>query len=133
MRQAVTAVIRQGDKILLHQRSLESRGQPGKWENAGGEIDPGETPEVAIVREIKEELGVDFTVEKRFYEDVFKSGEDDWKVIIFGGTISGTPQVMIPAETMAVKWFDISELHTVDLATYTRADFVKFGWIKDNL
>lgn len=130
MRQAVTAVIRQGDKILLHQRSLESRGQPGKWGNAGGEIDEGETPEVAIVREIKEELGVDFTIEKRIYEDVFKSGDDDWKVIIFAGSIIGTPKVMLPAETMAIKWFEISELKDADLATYTRADFLKFGWIK---
>lgn len=132
MRQAVTAVIRQGDRILLHQRSLESRGQAGKWENAGGEIDEGETPEAAIVREIKEELGVIFTIEKRIYEDVFNSGDDNWKVIIFGGSIVGEPKVMIPAETMAIKWFEISELESTDLATYTRADFVKFGWIKEH-
>ena len=130
MKQAVTAVIRQGDQILLHQRSLNSRGQPGKWENAGGEIDEGETPENAIVREIKEELGVDFIIEKRIYEDVFKSGPDDWNVIIFSGSIVGTPQVMIPEETSEVKWFKLSELKDVDLASYTRADFVRFGWIK---
>jgi len=130
MKQAVTAVIQQEDKILLHRRSLESRGQAGKWENAGGEIDEGETPEMAIVREIKEELGVDFTIEKRIYEDDFDSGDDMWHVIIFGGSIVGTPQVMDPVETMEVRWFSIAELKDVDLASYTRADFVKFGWIK---
>lgn len=129
MKQAVTAVIREGDRILLHRRSLESRGQPGKWENAGGEIDEGETPEVAIVREIKEELGVDFTIEKRIYEDDFKSGEDIWHVIIFGGSITGTPQVMDPEETMEIRWFSLAELKSVDLASYTRLDFEKFGWI----
>jgi 8-oxo-dGTP diphosphatase len=130
MKQAVTAVIQQGDQILLHRRSLESRGQPGKWENAGGQIDEGETPDIAIVREIKEELGVDFTIGKILYEDNFDSGDDLWHVTIYAGTIIGTPQVMIPAETSEVKWFKISELKDVDLASYTRADFVKFGWIK---
>ncbi|KKR69959.1 MAG: CTP pyrophosphohydrolase [Candidatus Woesebacteria bacterium GW2011_GWA2_40_7b] len=130
MKQAVTAVIRQDNKILLHQRSMNSRGQPGKWENAGGEIDKGETPELAIVREIKEELGVDFTIEKRIYEDNFDSGDDAWHVIIFGGTIIGTPRVMNPEETSEVKWFSISQLKKVDLASYTRQDFEKFGWIK---
>ena len=129
MKQAVTAVIQQGDKILLHQRSLEGRGQVGKWENAGGEIDHEETPEEAIRREIKEELGVAFTIEKRIYEDDFNSGGDMWHVIIFGGSIVGVPKVMIPAETMDVKWFKMSELKNVDLATYTRKDFEGFGWI----
>jgi len=130
MKQAVTAVIREGNEILLHRRSLESRGQPGKWENAGGEIDEGETPEEAIVREIKEELGVDFLIEKRIYEDDFESGEDTWHVIIFGGSILGVPRLMDPKETMEIKWFDLSELKDVDLASYTRLDFEKFGWIK---
>ena len=130
MKQAVTAVIQVGDQVLLHQRSLESRGQPGKWENAGGEIDEGETPDQAIIREIKEELGVEFIIDKVIYDDVFDSGEDKWHVFIYGGSIKGTPRVMIPEETIDVKWFKLAELKDVDLATYTHADFVKFGWIK---
>jgi 8-oxo-dGTP diphosphatase len=130
MRQAVTAVIRQGDKILLHRRSLQSRSQPGKWENAGGEIDDGETASQAIVREVKEELDVDFTIDKILYEDNFENTDDTWHVIIYSGSIVGTPQVMIPEETMEIKWFEISELKNVDLASYTRADFIKFDWIK---
>jgi len=129
MKQAVAAVIRNGSRVLLHRRSMESRGQAGKWENAGGQIDEGETPELAIVREIKEELGVDFLIEKRVLEDVFDSGDDEWYVVIFEGSITGTPKVMIPEETMEIKWFEISELYSLDLASYTREDFVRFGWI----
>ena len=129
MKQAVAAVIRNGSRVLLHRRSMESRGQAGKWENAGGQIDEGETPELAIVREIKEELGVDFLIEKRVLEDVFDSGDDEWYVVIFEGSITGTPKVIIPEETMEIKWFEISELGSLDLASYTREDFVRFGWI----
>ena len=36
----------------------------GTWEFAGGKIEPGETDEAALVREIREELGIDVSVER---------------------------------------------------------------------
>ncbi len=132
MKYAVAAVIQKGDKVLLARRSMKSRGQPGKWENAGGEVDEGETTEQAIVREIKEELGVVFTIEKILLEGDFKNTDSDWHVIVYGGSIVGTPKPMILEETSEVKWFNIDELKNVDLASYTRIDFQKFGWIKSS-
>ncbi len=129
MKQAVAAIIRQDDKILLCKRSLQAANQQGKWENAGGKVEENETPEEAIVREIKEELGVDFTIDKRVYEDEFESEDDIYQVIIFSGSIVGVPKAMIEIETSEVKWFEMSELENVDLATYTRKDFERFGWV----
>jgi len=131
IKQAVVALIQDGEKILLGKRSPESRGQVGKWENLGGEVDEDETPEQAVVREIKEELGIDFTPGRIVIDDSFKNGEDNWHVIIYEGNFVGIPEAMIPAETSEVRWFDKSELKDVDLATYTREDFVRFGWIKE--
>lgn len=130
-KQAVAAVIRDGDKILLHQRSLESRGQAGKWENAGGEVEAGETPEQAIVREIREELDVNFFPTEILYEDDFLNGEDTWHVTIYEGSINGVPRIVSDQISSDLRWFNISELHDVDLTSYTRVDFVKFGWIKE--
>jgi len=48
------AVIRNGDKVFCAQRAYGFL--KGKWEFPGGKIEQGETPEEAIVREIKEEL-----------------------------------------------------------------------------
>ena len=129
MKRAVAAIIRQGNQILLCRRSLSSRNQPGKWENPGGEIDPNETPGEAIVLEIREELGVKFIPAKIIYEDNFKSEDDTWQVTIFAGSIIGTPQALIPEETIEVCWFDITLLNQIDLASYTRADFVRLGWL----
>lgn len=53
------AIIRDGDKILATQRSYGEFA--GGWEFPGGKVEPGETSEVAVVREIKEEL--DATIE----------------------------------------------------------------------
>lgn len=58
---AVGAVVLRGDGAVL----LVERGQPpavGSWTLPGGKIEEGESPEAAIVREVREETGIDATV-----------------------------------------------------------------------
>ncbi|WP_078814826.1 (deoxy)nucleoside triphosphate pyrophosphohydrolase [Prosthecobacter debontii] len=52
----VCAIIRRGDQILLAQRP-PGKSLAGMWEFPGGKIDPGETAEEALHRELMEELG----------------------------------------------------------------------------
>ncbi len=54
---AVALVDRDG-RVLLAERPA-GKDMAGLWEFPGGKIEPGETPEAALVRELKEELGVD--------------------------------------------------------------------------
>jgi 8-oxo-dGTP diphosphatase len=49
------------DRILLARRT-EGRDLAGLWEFPGGKVDPGETPEQALVRELREELGIEARV-----------------------------------------------------------------------
>lgn len=56
----VAAIIRDGDKILATQRGYGEFA--GGWEFPGGKIEPGESDEVALIREIKEELEVEIEV-----------------------------------------------------------------------
>ena len=55
------AVIMDGDRVLVTQRS-EHMPHPLKWEFPGGKLKTGETPEACIVREIREELGLEISV-----------------------------------------------------------------------
>jgi len=46
------------DRVLLLRRGPTAPWMPGRWNLPGGNIDPGETPREAAVREAKEEVGV---------------------------------------------------------------------------
>ena len=51
-------------EILLQKRSLKKDVAPGLWDTSvGGHVDPGESPEAAALREMKEELGVEGQIE----------------------------------------------------------------------
>jgi 8-oxo-dGTP diphosphatase len=52
------ALTNEDDEILL-QRRPDGRSMAGLWEFPGGKVESGESPESALIREIKEEIGVD--------------------------------------------------------------------------
>lgn len=54
----VAAIIEKDDKILLAQRPAHA-DQPGMWEFAGGKVEAGETQPEALIRELREELGIE--------------------------------------------------------------------------
>ena len=55
---AACALIDTDNRVLLARRP-EGKKMAGLWEFPGGKLDPGETPEQAVIRELKEELGID--------------------------------------------------------------------------
>lgn len=55
----VAALIEKDGKYLIARRSTDSEDVLGKWEFPGGKVEPNETEEHAIEREIKEEFDMD--------------------------------------------------------------------------
>ncbi|MFA5255911.1 MAG: 8-oxo-dGTP diphosphatase MutT [Candidatus Omnitrophota bacterium] len=69
-RQVTAAVIEKGGRILIAQRR-RGRTLGGRWEFPGGKIEPGETPETCLKRELKEEFDIEseigqFIIASRF-------------------------------------------------------------------
>ncbi|MGQ3041009.1 MAG: (deoxy)nucleoside triphosphate pyrophosphohydrolase [Brevundimonas sp.] len=54
------ALIDTDGRVLIAQRP-EGKQLAGLWEFPGGKVEPGERPEAALIRELKEELGIDVT------------------------------------------------------------------------
>ena len=55
---SAVALIDADGRVLLAQRP-EGKSLAGLWELPGGKVDPGETPEAALIRELREELGIE--------------------------------------------------------------------------
>jgi len=55
---AAVALIDTDGRVLLAQRPA-GKSMAGLWEFPGGKVEPGETPEAALIRELHEELGID--------------------------------------------------------------------------
>ncbi len=55
---SAVALIDPDGRVLLAQRP-EGKSLAGLWEFPGGKVEPGETPEAALIRELKEELDID--------------------------------------------------------------------------
>ena len=55
---SAVALIDRDGRVLLAQRPA-GKEMAGLWEFPGGKVEPGETPEAALIRELHEELGID--------------------------------------------------------------------------
>jgi 8-oxo-dGTP diphosphatase len=74
------AIVIQGGKVLLTQRKKDSHLE-GLWEFPGGKIEAGEDPRAALVRELREELGVETEVGD-IVEVTFHRYEDAEKAVL---------------------------------------------------
>ena len=76
-RVAVRAIIYQDGKLLAVRHKNKDGSPKDFWAIPGGGLDPGETLEAGLVREMKEELGVDVTPGRLLFIQQFVSGRDD--------------------------------------------------------
>jgi len=100
---SAVALVDGDDRVLLARRP-EGKSMAGLWEFPGGKLREGETPEVALIRELREELAID-TVESCLAPIAFASHTfDDFHLLmpLFVCRVwDGTPQ---PLEGQELAW-----------------------------
>ncbi len=107
------AIIKKGPQVLVGKRPL-GKASPGRWEFPGGKIEPGEWPEVCIVREIEEELGIKVANLKllNVQDHQYPNGEKFRLHFYFCEVVAGEPQSLWHDE---IKWIEAEKLETIDL------------------
>ena len=106
----VAAIIREGNKVFATQRGYGE--YKDGWEFPGGKIEPGETPQQALAREIKEELDTEIAV-----GDCLTTIEYDYPTFhlsmqcFWCKIVDGIP-VLIEHE--AARWLDLDHIDSVD-------------------
>lgn len=103
----VAALIRKSNTVLLSQRRAD-QSFPLSWEFPGGKIEPGESPEIALTREIHEELGCTVCVVD-VVDVVFHAYPDfDLYMLLYAcDVVEGVPH---PVQVAALRWVPFDEL-----------------------
>ncbi len=108
----VAALVERDGRVLMSQRRAD-QSLPLCWEFPGGKVEPGESPEAALRREIEEELGCDVRV-GAIYDVVFHAYDAfDLYMLVYRCEITaGTPHARQVAD---VRWVDRAIIRTLEL------------------
>ncbi|MCW2842941.1 MAG: hydrolase [Nocardioides sp.] len=109
MRWVVGAAVLRDGRVLAARRTTPA-ATAGRWEFPGGKVEPGETPEAALVREVAEELGCEVEV-TGWLPGTAAIGSTHVLTVATTRLVSGEPD---PREHDAVRWLAAHELGDVD-------------------
>lgn len=117
MRLATLCYIKKdGKTLMLHRVKKENDMHEGKWVGLGGKMEQGETPEECVIREIKEESGLELKNPKlkgRIIFPDFSNTNEDYHVYIFiANEFEGD---LIDSPEGNLKWIDDSEIYNLNM------------------
>lgn len=118
---AIAVICDEANQILITQRPFHAT-HGGCWEFPGGKVEPHESPEGALKREIKEELGIELNHSKLIGEIQHQYPEYCVQLLIFlVSEFSGTPQCL--EGQLGMKWVPTAQLNPNDFPAANRDIF----------
>lgn len=110
--EVVAACLVKGERFLLCRRPMH-KARGGQWEFPGGKVEPGETKQQAIVRELREELNIEVrALEEAAQVEHCYPDLSIHLTLLRTELINGTPELL---EHSALKWVTFEEAEKLDL------------------
>lgn len=106
---SAVALIDADGRILLAQRP-EGKPMAGLWEFPGGKVEPGETPEAALIRELHEELGIDTWASCLAPLTFASHSYADFHLLMPLFACRKWNGIVRPLENQALKWVSVKDL-----------------------
>jgi len=110
----VTCAIIERDGLVMAAQRSATMSLPLKWEFPGGKIDPGESPEECLRRELVEELGIQVAVGKSLPPSTHHY--PTFTVTLYPYVCTITAGEIVIHEHASIVWLPLDELHSLDWA-----------------
>jgi 8-oxo-dGTP diphosphatase len=115
MKLATLCYVKQNGKtLMLHRIKKVNDIHAGKWNGLGGKLEPGESPEQCVIREVREEAGLEINSPRYHGLLIFADfAGDDWFVWVFtADKFSGD---LIESSEGHLKWISDEEVTSLNL------------------
>ncbi len=111
------ALIEENGRVLIGKRK-PGRHMGGKWEFPGGKIEPGETPEESLERELAEELAIRVEIRELLCSAFYEGDGVSLELLVYRvERVGGEPALI---EHQDIRWVTPQELALFDLADSDR-------------
>jgi 8-oxo-dGTP diphosphatase len=118
---SIIALYNTDGEVLLQHRTDDAPTLPNYWAFFGGGIEQSETPEEAVIRECKEELGYQLTRPRLLTVREFSHEAEDLKVYVFVEQYDGSKLTL--GEGQAMGWYRPAETDGFLMSDYDRSIF----------
>ena len=120
MQQVTAALIEKKGKILLARRKA-GKHMGEKWEFPGGKIDPGESPQEALRRELAEEFSIEARIGEYLGSTEFRQGEIELEIQLYRALHLGGTFILHDHEE--IRWVAPQEVESYELVDSDRKLF----------
>ncbi len=112
-------------RVLLQHRDDNAKNSPNKWGLFGGGVEAGETPEVALKRELEEEIGISIDTGEAKLIAEYEAEPNFYRYVFLVTSIPESAKIVL-GEGQGYEWISSEKIFGYDLTWMTEKDLNSF-------